>query len=314
MNRQVPRYDELEDESNTDRWMISYADFITLLFAFFVVMYAISSVNDEKYKVLSDTLQKAFDVEVASLTPIQIGNPTTAPSPHIVDVPDTRGYADADPGNTEIRDPIDAAESLLGGFAAQQGVDINSDCDWLELTFDASLLFAPGSVDLPTSADAVLTPVLELVKATRQPVTIEGYTDNVPSESAIYQSNWALSAARAAVVADFFNDRGIRRERLAAVGYGESHPIATNATPNGRSQNRRVVVVVARRADCARNLNVTPVKAPVRSQAAVATVATPQRTLTGGLRSTNEVTQDSGANEPLNEESIEPTGELPESP
>ncbi len=289
MNRRLHRYDELEDETNADRWMISYADFITLLFAFFVVMYAISSVNNEKYKVLSETLQKAFAVEVASLAPIQVGDPATAPSPHIVDVPNTRGYADADPGNTEILDPVDAVESMLGGFAMQQGMQINSDGDWLELTLDPSLLFAPGSADLPQSATAVLTPVLELVKSTRQPVTVEGYTDNVPSESGPYRSNWALSAARAATVADFFSDGGIRRERLAAVGYGESHPIATNATPTGRSQNRRVVVVIARRTDTARNLNASILKSPVRGPTGAADIATPQRTASGGLIFTNEL-------------------------
>ena len=141
------RREILEDESNTDRWMVSYADFITLLFAFFVVMYAISSVNDEKYRVLSATLSEAFAIDLASPDPIQVGEPTLTASPHVVDLPDSTALADQEYGDTYVVDPVDAAESLLGGFASQEGVSLKSDNDWLELNLDASVLFQPGKND-----------------------------------------------------------------------------------------------------------------------------------------------------------------------
>ena len=249
------RHDLLEDESNAERWMISYADFITLLFAFFVVMYAVSSVNDEKYKVLSDTLAQAFNVETSSPDPIQIGEPTRAASPHVVDIPDTEGWADDQYGDTFIEDPVESAESLLGGFAEQEGLSIHSNNEWLELSLDANLLFAPGSATLSPAAGDALQEIAEMLGRNRNPITIEGYTDNIPSTSTIHPSNWELSAARASAVARYLVQEGIRAERMAAVGYGENHPLETNATPEGRAANRRVVVVVARRSDLARNLN-----------------------------------------------------------
>ena len=264
------RREILEDESNTERWMVSYADFITLLFAFFVVMYAISSVNDEKYRVLSDTLAETFAVDSASLEPVQVGEPSQAASPHIVDLPDSQAMADQEFGDTYIEDPVEAAESLLGGFAQAEGIAVQSNNDWLEVAVDASVLFAPGQAALAEQAKRLLAPAVALLRSNKNPVTIEGYTDNVPSTSAGMPSNWELSAARASAVARFFVDQGIRAERLSAVGYGENHPIETNATPAGRAANRRVVIVVARRSDLSRNLNAgasTAAYAPVRTAA-----------------------------------------------
>ncbi len=276
------RRDLLEDEGNAERWMVSYADFITLLFAFFVVMYAISSVNEDKYKVLSNTLSQAFNVEASDLDPIQIGDPTTAASPHVVDIPDTEGWADVQPGDTHIEDPVDAAESMLGGFARLEGVSVATDNDWLELKIDAGVLFGAARAELSEEAGTILDGAVAVLRSNDNPVTIEGYTDNVPSQSRRYPSNWELSSARASSVARYLVESGIRAERIAAVGYGENHPLATNATPDGRAQNRRVVVVVARRSDLARNKNTaTAVVTDQRFRPAEPVEA--QRTAEGGL-------------------------------
>jgi chemotaxis protein MotB len=248
----------IEADNDTDRWMVSYADFITLLFAFFVVMYAISSVNDEKYRVLSATLAETFAVDSASTDPIQVGEPNLTASPHVVDLPDSEAFADHEYGDTFVKDPLDAAESLLGGFARMEGVSVASNNDWLELNLDANVLFAPGQTKLTQAAFNVLAQTVELISSTQNPLTIEGFTDNVPSESKAYPSNWEVSAARASAVARYFVSQGVRGERISAVGYGENFPVATNATPEGRSANRRVVVVIARRTDVSRNLNANP--------------------------------------------------------
>ncbi len=249
------RRDWLDSEANEDRWMVSYADFITLLFAFFVVMYAISSVNDEKYRVLSATLAETFSTDVASPDPIQIGEPTLTASPHVIDVPDTQGFADQDPGNTSLRTRINEMETALGGFAAQEGVSLQSDNEWIEMHLDADLFFDPGRAQLTPQARQLLEQTVQALVTNPNPITIEGYTDNVPTNGGRFPSNWELSAARASSVARYFVERGIRAIRLSAVGYGENHPLATNATPEGRASNRRVVVVVARDAQSARNRN-----------------------------------------------------------
>ena len=293
------RRDVLEDEANADRWMVSYADFITLLFAFFVVMYAISSVNDEKYRVLSATLSEAFNVDVAaaSLDPMQTGEPSHAASPHIVDLPDSTALADQEEGNTFMEDPVAVADSLLGGFAELDGVSIEANKEWLEISLDAEVLFDAAQTKLSDEARSLLEPAVKLTLSNSNPLTIEGYTDNVPVQSSIYPSNWEVSAARASAVARYFVEQGVRAERVSAVGYGENHPIATNATPEGRAANRRVVVVIARRAGGSRNLNADPgmsAFAVVRGAQApemdpnVVQVRTPE----GGLRFTNEAPEE----------------------
>ena len=299
------RRDQLEDEANADRWMVSYADFVTLLFAFFVVMYAISSVNDEKYRVLSATLAEAFDVDIAaaSLDPMQTGEPSLAASPHIVDLPDSTALADQEEGNTFMEDPVAAAESLLGGFAELDGVSIESNNEWLEISLDAEVLFDAARTQLSDEARSLLESAVKLTLSNKNPITIEGYTDNVPVQSSIHPSNWEVSAARASAVARYFVEQGVRAERVSAVGYGENHPIATNATPDGRAANRRVVVVIARRAGGSRNLNADPgtsafavvrgAQAPEMDPSVVQ-----MRTPEGGLRFTNESAEDSRADQP----------------
>jgi chemotaxis protein MotB len=287
------RRELLEDEANTERWMVSYADFITLLFGFFVVMYAISSVNNDKYRVLSATLAEAFDVEVLSQQPIQIGEPTLSASPHVIDLPDATAFADQTEGDTWVRDNIDQAKSMLGGFADEEGISVRANTDWLELSVDAGLLFAAGSASLSPASRAVLENTAQLLRENDNPITIEGYTDNVVATASRFASNWELSAARASAVASFFVDAGIRQKRLAAVGYGENHPVATNATPDGRRQNRRVVIVVARHTDASRNLNANPNTAAFAfvEQADPLTMdpgVVQQRTEEGGLLFTNE--------------------------
>ena len=249
------RRDLLEDESNADRWMISYADFITLLFAVFVVMYAVSSVNDEKYKMLGETLAQAFETEATTQEPFQVGEPMLAASPHVVDVPDVDGWADPDQGNTQVTSDNKVESVEFAGFVEAEGISLEANNEWLEFTIQDNLLFSPGSADLGKAARAAIDLVRVYLEDNENPVTVEGYTDNIPSKGQAYSSNWILSAARASAVAQYLTSTGIRRERVAAVGYGENHPVATNATPEGRAQNRRVVIVAARRTDLARNRN-----------------------------------------------------------
>ena len=273
------RRDQLEDEANADRWMVSYADFVTLLLAFDV------------------------DIAAASLDPMQTGEPSLAASPHIVDLPDSTALADQEEGNTFMEDPVAAAESLLGGFAELDGVSIESNNEWLEISLDAEVLFDAARTQLSDEARSLLEPAVKLTLSNKNPITIEGYTDNVPVQSSIHPSNWEVSAARASAVARYFVEQGVRAERVSAVGYGENHPIATNATPDGRAANRRVVVVIARRAGGSRNLNADPgtsafavvrgAQAPEMDPSVVQ-----MRTPEGGLRFTNESAEDSRADQP----------------
>ena len=289
----MQRRDFLEDGHNHERWLVSYADFITLLFAFFVVMYAISSVNEGKYRILSATLTEAFDSTARSLEPIQLGDPLQSASPHVVDVPDTAGFQDPEAGDTHIEPSVEAVAEKLAGFVDQEQLTIKANNDWLEISLDARFLFAPGRAELSAGAEALLQETVAFLAEFDNPVTVEGYTDNVPAASALYPSNWELSAARASRVARYLQQQGIESERLSAVGYGENHALETNATPEGRARNRRVAIIVARKGNLPRNLNAGSSDSAFayvrKSQAPDPDDAVqPIRTETGGLLFTGE--------------------------
>ncbi len=245
------------EPAGDDRWLVSYADFVTLLFAFFVVMYAVARSNQVELAELSQTLSATFSAQPRSLEPIQVGDPLLAASPHVLDVSAEPGYADPEPGDSEIEPSVERLQERFAGLDATATPRIASNKDWLEISLPSEVLFAPGAASLQPGGAAVLEELTAFLAGFDNPVTVEGYTDNVPVSSSRYPSNWELSALRASAVARFLEARGIERSRIAAVGYGENHPIETNATPEGRARNRRVDVIVARKGNMARNRNAT---------------------------------------------------------
>ncbi len=242
-------------QASDDRWLVSYADFVTLLFAFFVVMYAVARANQAELVALSHTLSAPFGEIPRSLEPIQVGDPLLAASPHVADLDERPGYADPDPGDTTVEPQEDRILERFAGLDAALQPRVASDTDWLEISLDSEVLFAAGSSRLDPAALPLLEEVAAFVAEFDNPVTVEGYTDNMPADGVRFPSNWELSAYRASIVARFLEQRGIERTRISAVGYGENHPAETNATPEGRARNRRVDVVVARRGNLGRNRN-----------------------------------------------------------
>jgi chemotaxis protein MotB len=260
-----------EEHINHERWLVSYADFITLLFAFFVVMYAISSVNEGKYRVLSNTLTEAFKDTTRSMNPIQIGEPTRSggimPGDTLSqsavqtgartgpETLETRPETPPDPGFEASQDAehetarrlgylAATLESVLGALVEQEQVTVTHNGDWVEVTMKSALLFPSGSAALSESAKTTLRDISQVLRPLPNPIHVEGYTDDVPISTGAFPSNWELSAARAASVVHLFARFGVDPRRLAAVGYGEFRPIADNATEAGRRANRRVSLVI----------------------------------------------------------------------
>ena len=254
MMQRYQRSKALADSHNHERWLISYADFMTLLFGFFVVMYAISSVNEGKYKVLSNALNEVFATRNVSLAPIQVGETTVPVEPTPTPTQQPQTEHDTAPGDTFMQSIATQALERLAGVLGKGDFDVKGNDQWLEINLDAAVLFESGEAALGPLAHDVLATVVEMLGDAKNPVTVEGYTDNVPIATARYASNWELSAARAAAVVRSFQGLGIDPDRLAAVGYGEQHPVATNATPEGRAHNRRVTILLARSADAQRGL------------------------------------------------------------
>lgn len=240
---------------NHERWMVSYADFITLLFAFFVVMYAISSVNEGKYKTLSDALGEAFsnkEQQVNEIDPIQIGTPPTTIQPIPLENPETTEDVEEKRKLSEeilkerkqLSEASGQFEQVLGPFIDDKLVAVKKNDYWIELEMNSEMLFLSGEAELSKKALPVLKKIVEVINPLPNMINIEGHTDDVPIDNIKFRSNWDLSSARATSVVHEFVKAGINPLRLSAIGYGEFHPIGDNKTEQGRFQNRRVVLVL----------------------------------------------------------------------
>lgn len=240
-----------EEHENHERWLVSYADFITLLFAFFVVMYAISSVNEGKYKVLSNSLTNAFKNTTAQPggQPIAViqGAPPLPPKPIAKpdQLPESKKEADKKLEQRQkmkniAGDIMDALQPLV----AQGKVRLLETSRGVTVEINDSILFPAGQARLQTSSISAMLAIAQVLAASDFPITIEGHTDNVPIATLQFPSNWELSAMRATTVLRLFNEGGVGAERLTAIGYGETRPVETNTTVEGRARNRRVSILI----------------------------------------------------------------------
>jgi chemotaxis protein MotB len=266
-----------EDHINHEAWAIPYGDLITLLLAFFVVMYSMSSVNEGKYRVLSDSLNAAFGGAPRSPTPIQVGpkaqSSDSTPKPRVMpgaqSQPGMRGTMQAfkkpdlpglmpakfsgDGGlhervGTREREQLEKmseeVHAALGDLILEKQVIVRRHEDWLEIEIQTDILFASGSARLGNVAGGVLDRLADVLGGFDNRLRIEGHTDNVPIATREFQSNWELSSARAASVVHRFMARGVEPRRMTVLGLSEYHPAADNTDAAGRNRNRRVVVVV----------------------------------------------------------------------
>jgi chemotaxis protein MotB len=229
-----------EDTENHERWLISYADFITLLFAFFVVMYAISVVNVGKYRVLSDALGDAFGGRGAAVTP-NTAVEQTFTLPNIVARKRLEAMRREKDRLTLLARDLTAT---LGPLVKEGKVRVTQNSRGVSVEINASVLFAPGDATLTDASREALSAVAVLLKNDPHQVQVEGHTDDVPIANPLFPSNWELSAVRASSVVRLFIDSGMAAARLTAVGHGANLPVAPNDTPEGRARNRRVAVTI----------------------------------------------------------------------
>ncbi len=277
----MARRKKVEEHENHERWLVSYADFITLLFAFFVVMYSISSVNEGKYRVLSSTLGAVFSDQVRSLDPIQEGQVSKgegelSPSPgkpkepdFQIELPETP-YKPPPVSEETIRTINDISQqmdSALADLIEQEDVTIKKGDDWLEVEIKSSVLFDSGQARLEKEAVPVIGKIATILNTSANPIQVEGFTDNNPINTPRFPSNWELSAARSATVVHLLERYGLDPDRMSAIGYGEFKPIANNDTEEGRNKNRRVVLVVLGHDDSRRSLGIHDENAEPNNQA-----------------------------------------------
>jgi chemotaxis protein MotB len=282
----VARKQQHEDHVNHEAWAIPYGDLITLLLAFFVVMYAVSSINEGKYRVLAESLNSAFQGAPRSLTPVQVGehiaraedgaragiDPAQAPS---LMASEAGQGNDAAPGmSAQMAAMADSLETAMDDLIDAQLVAINRDGPWIAVEIKTDILFPSASADIGDGARIILSDLAEVLRPLDNTIRVEGHTDDRPIATAVFPSNWELSAARAARIVREFERAGIDPTRMVVAGMGEHHPVADNATVEGRTRNRRVALVIleagaAGPADERRGLGPvagTPVTAPASGE------------------------------------------------
>ena len=253
-----------EEHANHEAWAIPYGDLITLLLAFFVVMYAMSSVNEGKYRVLSDSLVAAFNGAPKTLEPIQVGEKQLGPGADaainlarqpMIETQPRRSIAPiamaqmpmpTDPATQrdELAGVANEVEQSMSDLIDRELVTVRRHGKWVEVEIKTDILFPSGVATLSPAAEQVLQQLAETLKPFPNAIRVEGHTDNRPISTSAFPSNWELSAARAASVVHLFTRAGLDPARLAVIGLGENRPAQSNATPEGRNANRRVLLVI----------------------------------------------------------------------
>ena len=251
------------EHENEERWLLTYADMITLLMALFMVLFSISSVNISKYRSLTESLKDAFSGHVLpggkaiaksgsdnAKSPASSSLITAIKPAPAIGKKDTAQQTEKE--FQKIKKQIDAY-AKSHGFASQVETTITRRGLVVRLLTD-KVVFDTGQAVLKPGASELLSGVGRAINIDKtHPIMVEGHTDNVPISGSQFPTNWELSTARASVVVRFLIRVGIDRYRLGAAGYANLYPVASNSTDLGRSKNRRVEIVLLRQ-----NQSITP--------------------------------------------------------
>ncbi|MBB3225573.1 chemotaxis protein MotB [Luteibacter sp. Sphag1AF] len=273
----------VEEHINHERWAIPYGDLITLLLALFVVMYAVSAVNETKFRVMAQSINEAFNGTGRVIEPTreaeparQVPMPNQSRAPNAtpisrIDVPlpprdlplpghegaakerqesaavQTAAASNTTVGKTDEANLSQISEEVqraMKPLIDKNLVSVRKTADWLEIEVRTDILFPIGVARLQGPAEDTLTKIAGILAPFPNAMRIEGYTDTTPISTAAFPSNWELSAARAASVARLLTGAGVDAHRVGIIGWGEFRPVADNTTTEGRNRNRRVLIVV----------------------------------------------------------------------
>lgn len=207
------RHKSYHERPSHERWLISYADFITLMFTFFAALYALSSVDKAKVESFSGSLKQAFKVMEE---PIPLYEEKTRA----------------------------LVQDISKNIQGIEGITVKTDPRGVVVTFSDAVLFASGSAEIKQDVLGVLEKLSKILNETPGRIMIEGHTDNVPISGGKYASNWELSTARAASILHFLITKGVDPNRFSIAGYAEYRPLASNETEDGRAKNRRVELII----------------------------------------------------------------------
>ncbi|MEF9952122.1 MAG: flagellar motor protein MotB [Clostridium sp.] len=228
----MPRKKKEESHVNHERWLITYADLITLLMVFFIIMYSMGRVDAEKYQQLANSLNVAFTG--GGKSPIGTDKP-----------PITDGNVKPIPEVQQMENAKEEVDEYLKGEGLSNKVNTNIDERGLVISLQDTVIFDSGSAVVRDDQATTLIKIGNILKKMPNYIRIEGHTDNVPIKNTIFSSNWDLSAMRASNMVEILvTSSGITPSKISAMGYGEYRPVANNKDVVGRSKNRRVDIVI----------------------------------------------------------------------
>lgn len=231
---------------NHERWLVSYADFITLLFAFFVMMYANSKTDQIRAQQISEAFRNAMSEGRLSQALARWVNPPVEAAPR----PKENTPRKTDPPRSqdqavELLPSLKQLRESLKKEIASGRLDVRMERRGLVISLREATFFPPGEDGIEVSTYSTLEVIANELKRSPNPIRMEGHTDSIPIHNERFRSNWHLSAARGITMMELFTSRfGFPPERLAIAGFAETAPVADNETADGRSRNRRVDIVV----------------------------------------------------------------------
>ena len=238
----MPQFEEEHEEGHDERWLVSYADFMTLLFVLFVILYSMGQVDAQKYKRLAESMRSAFTVggtsQIIDSQINQAGGSLEDGSSKPIVVP---GIPE---GPTQSEEVAGKLTNMLASQNLGSEVSVQTNIEGVLISLSEGLIFQEDQVELPAEALLVLNTVVEMLRPIDNKIRLVGHTNNRPSTNPDYPTNWELSLARATSVAKYLMDSGIASERIIISGRGEYAPVFPNDTEQHMTLNARVEIII----------------------------------------------------------------------
>ena len=238
----MARHSEEHEEKHDERWLVSYADFITLLMVLFVILYSMGQIDVKKYRTLAESMRSAFTVggpaQVIDSQINQAGGTSEDGTSKPIVVP---GIPE---GPTQSEEVAGELTNMLASQNLGSAVSVQTNVEGVLISLSERLVFQEGQSELPPEAYPVLDTIVEMLRPISNKVRLTGHTSNLPSSSGSYPSNWELSLARAMSVARYMINAGLMPERFIVSGQGEYAPLFPNDTPEHQALNARVEIII----------------------------------------------------------------------
>jgi len=232
-----------KEKDDTERWMLSYLDFITLMMIFFLMMYAISNIDTKKSKTLANSLKIGFNSGNGEKVIAVADNSNSVPD--VIEATNSGADEDSNTEREKLSDIKKKVDDLVNNSELKGSVTTSIQERGLIISFNDSVFFNSGQAVIKPDWQNKLISISKILNGIDNYIRVEGHTDNVVINTDYFHSNWQLSAARASNVVEFLISQGnVKPERLSSVGYGEYRPVKSNATEEGKAANRRVDIVI----------------------------------------------------------------------